>query len=113
VFFGAHTVGHDDGNRPSHVPGGLCHRICVRHDDINPGCDKLSHDLRKALELPLGGPMLQHKVLALQVAQRAESVHEGPRERVDGISSDHFGDRGRGENQCDPIDPSRLLRARR
>jgi hypothetical protein len=55
--------------------------------------------------------MLQHKVLALQVAQRAESVHEGPRERVDGISSDHFGDRGRGENQCDPIDPSRLLRA--
>jgi hypothetical protein len=27
------------------------------------------------------------------------------------ISSDHFGDRGRGENQCYPIDPSRLLRA--
>ena len=79
-------------------------RIRPRHDDVDLEPDQLGRESGEPLVLSLRPSVLDHDVLALDVAELAQPSPE----RLDEMLGRHG--RGRGHEEADPIDLPRLLR---
>ena len=69
--------GHDDGDRAGGLLGSEDDRIPGRHDDIDLQPDELCEKLRKPVELSVRRPEFDDEVLALHVAELAQTVARG------------------------------------
>src|SRR5262245_33749030 len=91
----------------------LRHEItAARNNHIELETNQFSRDLIDPLKPPLRGPTLQHKVLALDVSEGTQPMHEGFGDGVDRIRSDHHGKGGRAEEISNAIHFDCLLRPR-
>ena len=89
VPYGIDAGRHDDRHLVRHTLRLIGH-TANSYDYVDLATDQLRHDLAEPLEPPLRRPTLEGQVLALDITEIAQGVHEGPSEGMDRIRSHHF-----------------------